>query len=162
MARRELARLGRRRSCESSAAAAARKKGHVEAKLERGWVRAGAGVMKAHPGASWPGWAEQRRRAAIFPSTRRTRPDGGWPLNQPIQFISRTTPSLTTSFDTPLTANPLLLSRNCMNTNCRTMSQLQLWFKALVLIRNRNREKMCSRLACQAVRVPDLAKFAKC
>ena len=109
---------------------------------------------------AWLGRAEATR--GRFSSTRRPRPDGGRPLNQPIQFVSRATPSLTTSFDTPLTANPLLLSRNCMNTNCRTMSQLQLWFKALVLIRNRNREKMCSRLACQAVRVPDLAKFAKC
>ena len=61
------ARLWRRRSCESSAAAAARKKGHGEAKLERGWVRVSAGVKKARPGASWPGWAEQRRRAAVSP-----------------------------------------------------------------------------------------------
>ena len=100
------ARLWRRRSYGSSAAAAARKKGHGEAKLERGWVRAGAGVMKAHPGASWPGWAEQRRCATVFPSTRRPRPDGGRPLNQPVQFVRRDRSSLTAGFREDLSYNP--------------------------------------------------------
>ena len=27
----------------------------------------GAGMMKARLGASWPGWVEQRRRAAVSP-----------------------------------------------------------------------------------------------
>ena len=109
--------------------------------MRRGMARAGAGDVKAALGhvVAWLGRAEATH--GRFSSMRRPWPDGGRPLNQPIQFVSRATPSLTTSFDTPLTANPLLLSRNCMNTNCRTMSQLQLWFKALVLIRNRNREK---------------------
>ena len=35
------------------------------------------------------------------------------------------------------------------------MYQLQYLFDVLVLIRYRNREKSCSRLACQAVRVHD-------
>ena len=68
------ARLWRRRSCESSAAAAARKKGRGEAKMERGWVRAGAGVMKARPGASWPARTDWRRHAAVARATRRAKP----------------------------------------------------------------------------------------
>ena len=139
-------------------------RGRKEARSEMG-ARLSAGGRWRDEGTlgrvvAWLGRAEATH--GRFSSMRRPWPDGGRPLNQPIQFVSRDTPSLTTSFDTPLTANPLLLSRNCMNTNCRTMSQLQLWFKALVLIRNRNREKSCSRLACQAVRVPDLTKFVKC
>ena len=65
------ARLWRRRSCESSATAAARKKGRGEAKMERGWVRAGAGVMKARPGASWPARTDRRRRVADSHATWR-------------------------------------------------------------------------------------------
>ena len=53
---------------------------------------------------AWLGRAEATR--GRFSSTRRPWPDGGRPLNQPIQFVSRDTPCLTTSFDTPLTANP--------------------------------------------------------
>ena len=132
------ARLWRRRSYESSAAAAARKKGHGEAKLERGWVRAGAGVMKAHPGASWPGWAEQRRRAAIFPSTRRPRPDGGWPLNQPVQSRDG---GLTAVFLVQITAKPRLQTANFLNIICRPMHHLQILFSNRVLILNQHRVK---------------------
>ena len=64
-----------------SAAAAAREKGRGEAKMERGATRADAGVMKARPGASWPGWAEQRRRAAVAGDTRRAGSAVGRPLN---------------------------------------------------------------------------------
>ena len=67
-----------------------------------------------------------------------------------------------TGFHVDQTLNPWTSSQNFLNRNCRPMYQLQYLFKALVLIRNRNREKSCSRLACQAVSVHDLAKFAKC
>ena len=63
------------------------------------------------------------------------------------------------SFDVHLTANPWLLGKNCLNKICRTMYHLQLSFKNLVLIRNRNGVKSCSRLACQAVSDPRLSKI---
>ena len=78
------------------------------------------------------------------------------------QFVSVNHTGLTTHVHVEQTLNPWTSRQNFLNQNCRPMYQLQYLFKALVLIRNRNREKSCSRLACQAVRVPDLAKFAKC
>ena len=66
------------------------KEGRGSAKMGCGWVRAGAGDLKARPGAAWPARTEQRRRAAVSRATRRPRPDGGRPLNQPIQFRQNT------------------------------------------------------------------------
>ena len=51
-----------------------------EVKKERGRVRAGVGVMKAHSGAAWPARTEQRRRAADGTSTRRLCSEAGRPL----------------------------------------------------------------------------------
>ena len=46
------------------------------------------------------------RRVVAYVDTRRSRSGAGRPPIGLIQFVSRDTPSLTTSFDTPLTANP--------------------------------------------------------
>ena len=47
-----------------------------------------AGVIMASSGASWPAWLGQRRRVAIAASMWRPCPGDGWPLNQPVQFVS--------------------------------------------------------------------------
>jgi len=66
----------RRLSTRKSWAAAARKEGRGEANGVRGGVRAGAGDLKARPGAAWPARTEQRRRAAVAGDTRRANSAG--------------------------------------------------------------------------------------
>ena len=66
----------RRLSARKSWAAAARKEGRGEANGVRGGVRAGAGDLKARPGAAWPARTEQRRRAAVAGDTRRANSAG--------------------------------------------------------------------------------------
>ena len=66
----------RRLSARKSWAAAARKEGRGEANGVRGGVRAGAGDLKARPGAAWPARTEQRRRAAVAGDTRRSHSAG--------------------------------------------------------------------------------------
>ena len=66
----------RRLSARKSWAAAARKEGRGEANGVRGGVRAGAGDLKARPGAAWPARTEQRRRAAVAGDTRRVNSAG--------------------------------------------------------------------------------------
>ena len=66
----------RQLSAWKSWAAAARKEGRGEANGVRGGVRAGAGDLKARPGAAWPVRTEQRRRAAIAGDTRRANSAG--------------------------------------------------------------------------------------
>ena len=66
----------RRLSARKSWAAAARKEGRGEANGVRGGVRAGAGDLKARPGAAWPARTEQRRRAAIAGDTRHANSAG--------------------------------------------------------------------------------------
>ena len=131
----------------------------IETETERWALRAGAGVLKARFGLPWPRWAERRRRAATLRATRRPRPEpvGHWWLW--FSSFSEPKPCLTTGFHVEQTLNPWTSSQNFLNRICRPMYQLQYLFKALVLIRNRNREKSCTRLACQAVRVHDLAKI---
>jgi len=114
------------------------KKSQGEAKMERGWVRASAGVLKARFGLPWPRWAECRRRAAVSRATRRTVSEAGRPLCRSIQFISDPKPSLTTGFHGELSAKPKLQRASDLHDLCSPMYQLQLWFKYLVLIRNRN------------------------
>jgi len=82
------------------------KKGRGEAKMERGWVRASAGVLKARFGLPWPRWAERRRRAAVSRATRRAVSEAGRPLCRSIQFDSDPKPSLTTGYHDRLTTDP--------------------------------------------------------
>ena len=100
------ARLWRRRSCKSSAAAAARKKGRGEANGGARWLGQTLAGLRPRPGASWPARTDRRRRAAVSRATRRPRPDGGRPLNQPIQFVSRERRCLTARFQVDISANP--------------------------------------------------------
>ena len=81
--------------------------------------------------------------------------------HQASRFSSRETEMgrLTAGFQVEQTLNPWTSSQNFLNQICRPMYQLQYLFKALVLIRNRNRVKSCSRSACQAVRDPGLRKI---
>ena len=65
------------------------KEGRGSAKMGCGWVRAGAGDLKAHPGAAWPARTEQRRRAAVAGDTRRAKPEAGRPLTSRFSFVSR-------------------------------------------------------------------------
>ena len=81
-----------------SAAAAARKKSRGNAKMGCGWVRAGAGDLKARPGAAWPARTEQRRRAAVAGDTRRAKPEAGRPRRRDSVRSDNTKPSLTTYF----------------------------------------------------------------
>ena len=55
-----------------------------------------------------------------------------------VQFISEPVQCLTTSFVADFPANPSLQSIRCLNKVYSPMYQLQLWFKYLVLIRNRD------------------------
>jgi hypothetical protein len=79
--------VARRELCAAMATAELRELGGCcceeerkpEAKWERGWVRAGAGVKKARSGASWPTRTDRRRRAAVPRATRRAKPEGGRP-----------------------------------------------------------------------------------
>ena len=100
------ARLWRRRSCGRSAAAAARKKGGQKRNGSSEGVGRTLAGLRPRPGASWPARTDRRRRAAVSRATRRPRPDGGRPLNQPIQFVSRERRCLTARFQVDISANP--------------------------------------------------------
>ena len=82
------------------------KKSRGEAKMERGWVWASAGVLKARFGLPWPRWAERRRRAAVSRATRRAVSEAGRPLCRSIQFDSDPKPSLMMGYHGRLTENP--------------------------------------------------------
>ena len=138
------------------------KKGRGEANGGAGWLRRVLATLRPCSGASWPGWAEQRRRAAVAGDTRRAGSETGRPLNVAIQFVSRTMQCLTTSFRNDLSANRWLLRVNILNKFCRLMYQLQMLFNALVLNRNRNREKSSQSWADSTVRVCLRTKMAKC
>ena len=135
------ARLWRRRSCESSAAAAARKKGRGEAKMERGWVRAGAGVMKARPGALWPARIDRRRRAADSHATRR---QCSAPVDHRNGDSVRQTSNrscLTARFADVRSLKPCSKIEIRQQQTCRSKYHLQLLLRQHTLIRNINRVK---------------------
>ena len=106
VARRELASQWRRRRRGGARCCACGEEGSQKRNGSAGRERAVAGVMQARPGASWPGWAEQRQRAAVFPSTRRPRPDGGRPRRRDSVRQLTSVPILTTSFGDDLSSNP--------------------------------------------------------
>ena len=135
------ARLWQRRSCESSAAAAARKKGRGKAKMERGWVRAGAGVKKARPGASWPTRTDRRQRAADSHATRRqcSAPVGHRNGDSVRQTSNRS--CLTARFADVRSLKPCSKIEIRQQQTCRSKYHLQLLLRQHTLIRNINRVK---------------------
>jgi len=65
------------------------KKGRGEANGGAEWLGRVLATLRPRSGASWPGWAEQRQRAAVAGDTRRASSETGRPLNVAIQFVSR-------------------------------------------------------------------------
>ena len=113
-----------------------------EAEAKRKWSAAGVGRtlagLRPRPGASWPARTERWRRAAVSP------PRGGHGLTAvghctfAIQFIRRDRSCVTASLHGELAAKPNLQRASDLHDLCSPMYQLQLWFKYLVLIRNRD------------------------
>jgi len=137
-----------------------------EAEAKRKWSAAGVGRtlagLRPRPGASWPARTERWRRAAVSP------PRGGHGLTAvghctfAIQFIRRDRSCLTASLHGELAAKPKLQRASDLHDLCSPMYQLQLWFKYLVLIRNRDGVISCSTLAVSRLVDQPLRKFAKC
>ena len=96
------------------------------------------GVIMAGSGLALPGGSEQRRRAAFIASMQRSCSGAGRPSSAGSVRQSTTKPSLTAGFHVDQTPNPWSISSHCLNQNCSSMYQLQLLFKDLMLIRNRN------------------------
>ena len=156
------ARLWRWRSCGRSAAAAAEKKGRRERNGSAGWLGRALATLRPRSGAAWPTRTERWRRAAVAEDTRRAKPETGRPLNVAIQFISDPMLCLTASLHGELAAKPKLQRASDLHDLCSPMYQLQLWFKYLVLIRNRDGVISCSTLAVSRLVDQSLRKFAKC
>ena len=95
-------------------------------------------VIMSCSGLALLGGSEQRRCAAIIASTRRSCSGAGRPPSAGSVCQSTTKPSLTAGFYVDQTLNPWSISSHRLNQNCSSMYQLQLLFKDLVLIRNRN------------------------
>ena len=118
--------------------------------------------LRPRPGAAWPTRTERWRRVAVAGDTRRAKPETGRPLNVAIQFVSDPMLCLTASLHGELSAKPKLQRASDLHDLCSPMYQLQLWFKYLVLIRNRNGVISCSTSAVSRLVDQPLRKFAKC
>ena len=69
------------------AAAAGEEEGRGNEKQSAEGVGRTLAGLRPHPGASWPGWVEQRRRAAMATSTRRAVSEAGRPLCRWFQLV---------------------------------------------------------------------------
>ena len=96
------------------------------------------GVIMAYSGLALPGGSEQRRRAAFIASMRRSCSGAGRPPSAGSVRQSTTKPRLTAGFAIEITPYAKRFSEFFQNKSHSPKYHLQMLFKELVLIRNRN------------------------